>query len=949
MKISRKSLITGTAILCLAVATLASSSPTLRQIFQPAGFDPSSVLVNDLSRPVVTARYATSNLSSFHFLEPLAPRAGDFSKFDASLLKYLTVDVCEVTSSDCLVVKTFTSSDSSSTQLRITTDGGNSYYVVNWDSSKFNLGRKTYRVRVSIANLQLGSIDLTPDVYTKFGRTWPIKFLIEKDPVIRVRLLRYLGKSAWQIAAVLRGELNVDCAEIARLLASDQQPFTQEEIDQAVNGVCQNVVVPATTKISDEMTRNALLSFDTGKGRMVFSTETPLLKNLSVYDVIVSEPGPGAPYGYLRKVTSIRKNKGQVILETVQAKLTEAIYQGQLDASGELRPSGGSLLSPTASSKSLLNDASAITASLDEGQQFNFQKDIDVTLNLAAGQDGLNGTGTVRVQGLVYFNAGYNLGMGIESCFEIPPVCVDRVEAWMGVEQKSHLKVTGNFDGFLHKEAVIDTVPLDPIVFFIGPVPVVLVPTVNIVLGVDGEAHINFSFEAEGHSKIKVGAKWTDPDDNGIGWEDLSEYNPLDKAFVSADINGTIRMEAFGKVDAKLLLYGVFGPGLNSSLGVAGYAQSGGKPLWRIKGHVNTAVNVGSDAGDFFGIGEVWSHPILNEYFDIQEAANQPPVFYNVRSGVIPVDLNKPVVLGPIGGGVQGFFDVRDPEGDTPSLSVTSSVDGSIGLTHTFTTAGPRTVKITATDTDGKSASIFLAIDVRNSIPILWVTPTVGSVAAGDQFFVTARAYDPEDGFLPCSRISWVVVAPDVRTVKSGSQSCVAAVIFNQQGQRTVKVRVTDSLGATLEQTVNVTVGPPPANRAPVIDLDSFKIYAARGPFSSTCASGYSCEAPDNSLLFNGVNEVAGDFVPPLTMEMNVTDPEGDPFIVNWYCQTGDQFAPITYNTDGSASCSPYYSATEPILVYALVVAPPDPFGDGGGYVLASSPVYHYTMLQIVR
>ena len=192
----RKPLIAGIVALSLTLTALAVSPSSFTRIIDTVRAEFTTALLGDLSQPAPVVDNVTANISSFHFLEPLATRSGDFSKFDPSLLNYLTVDVCEVSSSDCRVVTTFTSSNSSSAQLRITTDGGNSYYLVNWDTSKFNLGRKTYRVRVTTANLQLGSVDLTPDVYTKFGRTWPIKFLIEKDPVIRVRLLRYLGKSA---------------------------------------------------------------------------------------------------------------------------------------------------------------------------------------------------------------------------------------------------------------------------------------------------------------------------------------------------------------------------------------------------------------------------------------------------------------------------------------------------------------------------------------------------------------------------------------------------------------------------------------------------------------------------------------------------------------------------------------------------------------------------------
>lgn len=254
---------------------------------------------------------------------------------------------------------------------------------------------------------------------------------------------------------------------------------------------------------------------------------------------------------------------------------------------------------------------------------------------------------------------------------------------------------------------------------------------------------------------------------------------------------------------------------------------------------------------------------------------------------------------------------------------------------------------ITATDSDNKSSSIALAIDVRNSVPILTVTPPSGFTAVGEQFFLTARAYDPEDKYLPCSRISWSVDPAHSITVGTDPLSCRAVVYFAQEGNHQVRVTATDSLGATFGHTVQVQVGPAPANRAPVIDLDSFKVYSFRGPRGPNCPLGLICPVPDDgvSLLHNGQT---GDYVPPLYMEMTVSDPEGDPFNIEWVCQTGDQFAPIVYTEDGTPSCEPLYSPTEPIYVYANIRTPGG-IGSDGSLILNTSPKYQFVMLQLVR
>jgi hypothetical protein len=905
----------GILSLAVSVATMGPNGRVAEaeNIFDPAIFD-----VLPASAPFGPG---IETSSAFHFLQPITVPSGDPSKFDPDLLNFLTVDICTVTTTGCDPIIQFISP-----QIRITSSGGyGSFYIVNWDTSKSNFNsKKTFRVSVKLVDEVLGSVDLAPSMYSSFGRTWPIKFMIEKDPALRVILFRSLRKSCSQVASMLKNDFGLSQSEVEFYLADGENPCSQDEIDVAISGVFQDVVIPPTTKITDESTRNGLASYDPDSGRMVF-VETPLLKKLKSGDVLVSEPGPGAPYGYLRKIMAVQRSRGIVTLGTVQAKLTEAISKGTLNAAGELKPNGGAPATSVSADGARATEGRP-SAETDIGDVFNFQKDIDVTVNLEGGDDELGGTGTVRVQGSVYLNAGYNLGLGIESCFEVPPVCVDRVEAWAGVEQKSRLKVTGEFVGKLHKEQVIDRLPIDPIVFFIGPVPVVLVPSVNIVLGVDGEARINFSFEAEARTKIKVGAKWTDPDDNGVGWENISEYNPLDKLFFDADIDGTIRMDAFGKIDAKLLLYGVIGPGMDGSLGIGGIAQSNTKPLWKIYGHVNTNVNVSVDAIGFFGIGDLWSQEVFNTFFDIQEAPNLDPEC-SWATDTISAEIGQIKVLGPRSGFV-GHFECSDPEGDSLTYTAASGntsdgTNGVIPLSYAFLSSGLRTVTVTAHDSDGGHFSFPLKIDVHNSLPV--VNVIAGSTAeATVPFSMTAEAFDPDTNvFLPCSAIDWSA-PPDTVTERDGG--CSGVVSFAAPGAHTVTVTATDQYGGVGTKSISVNVLPAPANRPPAIDYDSVEIHASSPKGGGLCfLNNNFCLIPPSAsaqFLWPGFGSQASDeWGVPLTMWVEATDPEGDEVHYQWVCQnqSGTQVVIATHVDDNVYRCTPPYVPGELIQIFAIV------------------------------
>ncbi len=868
----------------------------------------------------------------FHFLEPLAPREGDAANFDASLLDDLVVEICRLEGSSCTLMKTFTSQGSSSERLRIASsplDG--SYYLANWDTAKTRLAPHTYRVGVVVAELELGSIDVGPAAYGSFGRTWPVKFLIENNPTIRVRILRSRDESASQVANAIRTEFDLGPDDVAALLAADLEPFSDEEIELALKGVFQPAVVPETTKIADDATQDALASFDPDTGTLAFSTSTPTLAALDVGDVLVSEPSAAAPNGYLRKIESITRQKkgGGVVLATTQATINDVVSEGTLDAAGELQ--ADDLLATEAMVPGVTfserQPAIAGLGALDVGDGFNFHTNIDVTLDGAASGDGVSGTGTVRIQGEIRFNAGYNVGFGVEACVAVPPVCVDRFEAHLGLDQYSRIQVDGEFDGHFQKELVLSTHYFKPIVFFIGPIPVVLVPIVKAMVGARGDAHLEFSFAAEVQSRVELGAKWTDPDEGGVGWENASAIEPLEHADASGDLDANMELRAYGKADAKLLLYGIAGPGFAGRVGVGADVKFPRSPLWYVFGHAQGEVNFAVDLGGVLKLAE-YSEALPEVRLDLLQAANQPPAC-GARQDPIPVAVDEEVYLGPRFGGIfDGYFDCADPEGGE-----IVDYDGSVGgvpldlAKARWMTEGTRIVDVTATDEDGKTTTFSITVNVINTPPILSLATAAGTVPATVQYFVTASAYDVEtDDFIPCTSIDWSAPGGTL-TETLDNRTCTAIVTFDTTGPHSVTAVATDAGGKTSEETVTVNVTAAPANPAPVIDADSFRVVADEGPKTTcalgqvdceprySCPSGFFCGVPFGAVLHNGQ---VGDFHPPLTFWLEASDPNGDALQVTWFCSAGATQYPVADNGDGTFSCSPYSASTSiPIVVRA--------------------------------
>jgi len=212
-----------------------------------------------------------------------------------------------------------------------------------------------------------------------------------------------------------------------------------------VDPPAETAIIPDTTKVADAATRAALTAYDAGSGVLTFAQGTPALASLKPGDVLVSEPSGAAPDGYLRKVTGIRQEGSQTLLDTTQANLTDAITDGDLSADFQL--SGDDLLRTEG-----LPDGVTLTATppgrlkpqAGVGENYSFTLNFDHTFVPVQGP---NATGTIRVDGGVAFNVGYGVNVGIKPCFDVPPICVRSFQASVGFSQSSHLNISATSTG----------------------------------------------------------------------------------------------------------------------------------------------------------------------------------------------------------------------------------------------------------------------------------------------------------------------------------------------------------------------------------------------------------------------------------------------------------------------------------------------------------------------
>lgn len=566
-------------------------------------------------------------------------------------------------------------------------------------------------------------------------------------------------------------------------------------------------IIPETTNVADGTTRAALTDYDPDTGVMRFASMTGVLAKVEPDDVLVSEPSSVAPYGYLRKVKAVRRDGDAVILETTQANLTDAIHQGTLDAAFDLKPED--MVEP----QTFVNGLS-ITPSADVHPEFPFHANFDETV-LESNDGGVSSK--VTVSGSVYFKLDVHVGLDIEGCWEIPPFCITRFEASTGVSQYADLRIAGEASAKLTKDVKVADIPFDTFCFMIGPVPVCIVPTFYIFVGVSGEVKMSFDYRVVETFGARIGAKWTEDH----GWKNISQDPTFDtKMDQNPTISAQLKASAYTRGEFALMLYGVSGPTIGAKLGVELDAAIPRDPFWVLSGFVEA----------YYGF--IVDLPVVGRLADARgtifhlskefgRSANSPPRII-IRVPNTRVELGQPAELRFMfnDGACAGIYCVSDPEDGQLSYTLTSNVDGPLTPSlYTFPTPGVRTITVRATDSKGASSSASFQIDVVNTPPVAYGGVGSATVPKTVPYFISAAASDPNSK-LDCSALRWSATSPDVvEAVVIGTNVCYGRAVFNVQGSRSVTLTAVDPQGAVSKpHTFNVYVTAPPPNQPPLID-----------------------------------------------------------------------------------------------------------------------------------
>ena len=288
-----------------------------------------------------------------------------------------------------------------------------------------------------------------------------------------------------------------------------------------------------------------------------FSKQDPLVKEVKAGDVVVSDVNATSPAGYIKKVTTVTETSDTKTIETAPAEITDAVEEGQSRAEGILNPAGDNSLL-TGATYNILNGRIE-TLTPQPGVTV-----YGVTQPANAIPECKSKRWYVEFNNVNIQNAGTIdgcVGLDLRFVMEMQIKWFELRSAEFSVNPSITSKLSTNLNGATFQisraQVTLTTFDLQPITFFIASVPVVVIPRIKIVLGVDGKVTASLNTSIQFAASAKAGIAYANKRWSVIR-EKSSTYNIVPPA-----ISGSIDAMVYAGPEATFLFYGVAGPGAN--------------------------------------------------------------------------------------------------------------------------------------------------------------------------------------------------------------------------------------------------------------------------------------------------------------------------------------------------------------------------------------------------
>lgn len=288
-----------------------------------------------------------------------------------------------------------------------------------------------------------------------------------------------------------------------------------------------------------------------------FKNNSEEVKKVKAGDIIVSDINTQSPNGFIKKVVAVAETGDTKTIATEPVSITEAVVDGQSNAEGILNPAGDNSLLTGATYNPLNGKVETITPQAGV-TVYGVKQPVNAIPECKSKKwyvefNNVNIQNAGTINGCVGMDLKFKMNMKIKS-FELK-------NAEFSVNPSIVTKLSTNLNGATfdvsRAQITLTTFHLQPITFMIGFVPVVIVPRIALVLGVDGKITASLTTSVQYEASATAGITYANKTWIPIR-EKTSKYN-----FVPPVFSGNINAMVYTGPEVTLLFYGVAGPGAN--------------------------------------------------------------------------------------------------------------------------------------------------------------------------------------------------------------------------------------------------------------------------------------------------------------------------------------------------------------------------------------------------
>jgi N-acetylneuraminic acid mutarotase len=322
------------------------------------------------------------------------------------------------------------------------------------------------------------------------------------------------------------------------------------------------VKISPNARLIDSTTSQQLLSISSDSSTFTFSTQASAILSLRPNDIMVMQ----REQGYLRKITSVQQQTNAIMVQTSDASLTDAVERGALTLTGTLVPENVQSITDVL-------DGVTLKKNVLRTKAFVFEINNLVLYERNGYQ--------VKANGSLQIEPSFHFSIGVENSQ------LQQLAFAHTIEETANLSLTAEID-FLHiaREYRIARITFSSITVFIGPIPVVITPRLDVYVGIDGNTSASFSSGVTQQATFTAGIRY----DNSAWSNSQSLTNSF--SFSAPTLTASLQAKGYVETRLELLVYGVLAPRATAE----GYLRVAANPLtnpwWSLYGGLGVGAGV---------------------------------------------------------------------------------------------------------------------------------------------------------------------------------------------------------------------------------------------------------------------------------------------------------------------------------------------------------------------